>query len=142
MKMNALLYIPGIFTSTDPHKYAYISKRINPIIIISSDLDSTINFALERHVFGKSQLSPFFFVLKGLCPLNPLHWKLSSGTPKRMILRRRSFRSRLMRYFKLSLELSIFAQLVPLRALVFLLVPSSHFSYKFLGFAWCHLVIF
>ena len=69
MKMNALLYIPGIFTSTDPHKYAYISKRINPIVIISSDLDSTINFALERHVFGKSQLSPFFFVLKGLCPL-------------------------------------------------------------------------
>ena len=68
--MNALLYIPGIFTSTDPHKYAYISKRINPIIIISSDLDSTINFALERHVFGKSQFSPFFFVLKGLCPLN------------------------------------------------------------------------
>ena len=68
--MNALLYIPGIFTSTDPHKYAYISKRINPIIIISSDLDSTINFALERHVFGKSQLSSFFFVLKGLCPLN------------------------------------------------------------------------
>ena len=68
--MNALLYSPGIFTSTDPHKYAYISKRINPIIIISSDLDSTINFALERHVFGKSQLSPFFFVLKGLYPLN------------------------------------------------------------------------
>ena len=73
MKMNALLYIPGIFTSTDPHKYAYISKRINPIIIISSDLDSTINFALERHVFGKSQLSSFFFVLKGLCPLNQTH---------------------------------------------------------------------
>ena len=75
--MNALLYIPGIFTSTDPHKYAYISKRINPIIIISSDLDSTINFALERHVFGKSQFSPFFFVLKGLCPLNKIeHLKL------------------------------------------------------------------
>ena len=78
MKMNALLYIPGIFTSTDPHKYAYISKRINPIIIISSDLDSTINFALERHVFGKSQFSPFFFVLKGLCPLK----EVTKNNPK------------------------------------------------------------
>ena len=68
MKMNALLYIPGIFTSTDPHKYAYISKRINPIIIISSDLDSTINFALERHLFGKSQLSSIFLRFEGAVP--------------------------------------------------------------------------
>ena len=87
--MNALLYIPGIFTSTDPHKYAYISKRINPIIIISSDLDSTINFALERHVFGKSQLSPFFFVLKGLCPPRPGHSRVRFRSMQRTASRNR-----------------------------------------------------
>ena len=52
-----------------PHKNVYISKQNNAINIISSDSESTINFTLENHVFGKTHILSFFLILKGLCPL-------------------------------------------------------------------------
>ena len=54
---------------TNPHKNVYISKQNNAINIISSDSESTINFTLENHVFGKTHILSFFLILKGLCPL-------------------------------------------------------------------------
>ena len=53
---------------TNPHKNVYISKQNNAINIISSDSESTINFTLENHVFGKTHILSFFLILKGLCP--------------------------------------------------------------------------
>ena len=44
---------------TNPHKNVYISKKINAINIISSDSESTINFTLENHVFGKTYFDIF-----------------------------------------------------------------------------------
>ena len=55
---------------TNPHKNVYISKQNNAINIISSDSESTINFTLENHVFGKPHILSFFLILKGLCPVN------------------------------------------------------------------------
>ena len=57
---------------TNPHKNVYISKQNNAINIISSDSESTINFTLENHVFGKTHILSFFLILKGLCPLKKL----------------------------------------------------------------------
>ena len=54
---------------TNPHKNVYISKQNNAINIISSDSESTINFTLDNHVFGKTHILSFFLILKGLCPL-------------------------------------------------------------------------
>ena len=51
---------------TNPHKIIYISKQNNAINIISSDSESTINFTLENHVFGKTHI--LSFVIKGAVP--------------------------------------------------------------------------
>ena len=49
------------FRHTYPHKYAYNSKTINAIKIITSDSDSTINSRLKKHVFRKIIFYQFFF---------------------------------------------------------------------------------
>ena len=67
-KFSFIIYSED-FLHTYPHKYAYNSKTINAIKIISSDSDSTINSRLKKHVFRKMISYQIFFNFWVLCPL-------------------------------------------------------------------------
>ena len=69
-KFSFIIYSED-FLHTYPHKYAYNSKTINAIKIISSDSDSTINSRLKKHVFRKNDFLSNFSSISGYCaPLN------------------------------------------------------------------------
>ena len=70
-KFSFIIYSED-FLHTYPHKYAYNSKTINAIKIISSDSDSTINSRLKKHVFRKMIFYQIFFNFWVLCPLKTI----------------------------------------------------------------------
>ena len=71
-KFSFIIYSED-FLHTYPHKYAYNSKTINAIKIISSDSDSTINSRLKKHVFRKMIFYQIFFNFWVLCPLKQVN---------------------------------------------------------------------